>query len=516
MASSIQSRLGATPNESVKAPVVVASNAALTLSGEQTVNAVAVVTGDRVLVKDQADATTNGIYVVSTTAWARAPDWDSSDDVVNGVLVLDTNSRVFYSVQTADPYVIGGSTVSFVAIDSVPGEFAFVSGVDLTISGGGNLILPAPPTSLPVDPGVVWSNSGLLTVGEGVTVVFSEDVDGNIVGGVGAGAALTTGLDNFIAGVGAGASVIDKSFSVYLGNYSGSLATTGIGNVAVGYEAMYQGAAHDRSVAIGNGALRLGGGADNTAVGYSTGAGLADAAVRNTIVGKDSMRLGGAAIDCVAIGYAALESGSNNQDVVAIGTRAMRSFGQASASFNVGIGNDVGASFASGVSNVIIGDGAMPSASAANRNVVIGAGAAVNMGTGFYDNVFIGQGASYATPSASITHRLVIDNKATDTPLIDGNFLAQTILFNAEVTVTGDTTFTSGNITLNSGNITLNSGNLTLTVGDLTLDGNLTTNSGDLDVVVGRVFFRSLGTTDPADAGRLWVDPSGFLKVSAG
>jgi hypothetical protein len=46
----------------------------ITLSGAQTIDGVAVVAGDRVLVKNQTDATQNGVYVVAAGAWARAAD----------------------------------------------------------------------------------------------------------------------------------------------------------------------------------------------------------------------------------------------------------------------------------------------------------------------------------------------------------------------------------------------------------------------------------------------------------
>ena len=62
------SRLGTSPEEGIKAPVVVATIANITLSGEQTINSVAVVAGDRVLVMNQTDPVENGIYVAATTA----------------------------------------------------------------------------------------------------------------------------------------------------------------------------------------------------------------------------------------------------------------------------------------------------------------------------------------------------------------------------------------------------------------------------------------------------------------
>jgi hypothetical protein len=71
----VDNSAGLDPKESVRA----ATTGPITLSGEQTIDSVAVVAGNRVLVKDQADAKTNGIYVVvDGGAWTRALDLDGS------------------------------------------------------------------------------------------------------------------------------------------------------------------------------------------------------------------------------------------------------------------------------------------------------------------------------------------------------------------------------------------------------------------------------------------------------
>ncbi len=73
-----------------KQAVVAGTTGNITLSGEQTIDGVAVVTGNRVLVKDQTDATENGIYVAAVGAWARAADFDSLApiDEINGAAVF--------------------------------------------------------------------------------------------------------------------------------------------------------------------------------------------------------------------------------------------------------------------------------------------------------------------------------------------------------------------------------------------------------------------------------------------
>lgn len=105
-----------TTSVAVKPPCRVQTTAAITLSGEQTVNGVAVVTGDRVLVKDQADNTTNGIYIADTSAWSRAPDFDGSLDAVDGTLVLVHNASgpdQLWELSATNPVVIGTSALTF-------------------------------------------------------------------------------------------------------------------------------------------------------------------------------------------------------------------------------------------------------------------------------------------------------------------------------------------------------------------------------------------------------------------
>jgi len=118
MATSFQSRLGTSPEEGVKAPVAVATTANITLSGLQTINGYTTVAGDRVLVKDQTDATENGIYDAATGSWTRAKDWNKANDVVNGVLVLDANTGQLYRASFSGTFIIGTTSVNFYDVDT--------------------------------------------------------------------------------------------------------------------------------------------------------------------------------------------------------------------------------------------------------------------------------------------------------------------------------------------------------------------------------------------------------------
>lgn len=107
---------GVMTSVAVKAPVAVASSGSLTLSGAQTVNGVAVAETDpptRVLVKDQADATKNGIYDVFEGAWLRSVDFDGAYDAVQGSQVLSYSGARTYYLTTANPVVFETSAITF-------------------------------------------------------------------------------------------------------------------------------------------------------------------------------------------------------------------------------------------------------------------------------------------------------------------------------------------------------------------------------------------------------------------
>ncbi len=76
-----------------KEAVTVATTGNITLSGTQTIDTVAVVAGDRVLVKDQTDKKTNGIYIVASGAWSRATDTDSASELVKATVFIEKGSQ---------------------------------------------------------------------------------------------------------------------------------------------------------------------------------------------------------------------------------------------------------------------------------------------------------------------------------------------------------------------------------------------------------------------------------------
>ncbi len=106
---------GLVAGAATKNPCRVASDSNITLSGEQTIDGIAVVSGDRVLVNGQTDGTENGIYEADTGAWSRTKDCDGSYDLVSGTAVFvrdGTNAGIYY-LDTADPITIGTTSLSW-------------------------------------------------------------------------------------------------------------------------------------------------------------------------------------------------------------------------------------------------------------------------------------------------------------------------------------------------------------------------------------------------------------------
>lgn len=118
MSANLIDRLnGVLSSVAIKAPVKAATTANVTLAGEQTIDGVSLLTGDRVLVKNQTSASENGVYVVDTSSWDRASDFDGNRDIVKGTFVRvvsgTENANKAYGVTSSDPITIGTSPITF-------------------------------------------------------------------------------------------------------------------------------------------------------------------------------------------------------------------------------------------------------------------------------------------------------------------------------------------------------------------------------------------------------------------
>ncbi|AAU90976.1 putative prophage MuMc02, head decoration protein [Methylococcus capsulatus str. Bath] len=100
-----------------KQSVRAATTANITLSGTQTVDGVALVAGDRVLVKNQTTASQNGVYVVAAGAWGRATDFDSNAEVTAGACMFVSEGTVngdqTWVLTTNDAIALGTTSLTF-------------------------------------------------------------------------------------------------------------------------------------------------------------------------------------------------------------------------------------------------------------------------------------------------------------------------------------------------------------------------------------------------------------------
>jgi len=104
-------RRGLNASTAIKSPVIAASTGNLTLSAAQTVDGIALVATNRVLCKNQTDASENGIYAVNSSTWVREPDWDGIGDVVEGTMIPvsrgTTNALTWWLVTNTGTITIG-------------------------------------------------------------------------------------------------------------------------------------------------------------------------------------------------------------------------------------------------------------------------------------------------------------------------------------------------------------------------------------------------------------------------
>lgn len=156
MTSTITDRIdGISTSVAIKAPCRAATTANITLSGEQTIDGVACVAGDRVLVKNQSVSAENGIWVVSASAWQRAKDFNGARDVVTGTLVKiisgTTNSGMTAEVSTTGAITVGVTGLSFTLWDMNFNNYVAKSGAlmegDLTFNSGAQVVLDDSVTS---------------------------------------------------------------------------------------------------------------------------------------------------------------------------------------------------------------------------------------------------------------------------------------------------------------------------------------------------------------------------------
>ena len=196
------------------------------------------------------------------------------------------------------------------------------------------------------------------------------------------------------------------NYNVFVGENAGNAMTTGRRNVGVGYNALSnQFRQHD-----------------NVAVGFNAANAFED--VRRTIaVGSNAMSSVDSVDFNIALGHNALINHEERNYNIAVGAFTLGN--SINARNNVALGTGALSSMVSGGFNVAIGHRAGESSVGNNYCVYLGHMAGANNTSG---------------------RRMFIDNSATATPLIWGDFSVDSIVINGSILITSNLTY-GGNIT---------------------------------------------------------------------
>jgi len=361
---------GLASGAAIKVPCRVATTAAITLSALQTIDGVTVVTGDRVLVKDQADTTENGIWVADTGDWSRSKDCDGNLDTVDGTIVMvnegTVSEKALYRLEATDPVI--------------PGTSAIVWAVAITANA--ILFIPA---------------------GTGAPETTVQQQLRNYTG-TGFG---TYNATNTISGIDAlGQTDGSVGYNTAVGWKSQENATIAGNNTSFGARSMRKNIEGNNSVAVGENALQNMG-VDSSAPAYNTAVGMGAMYVKadgsnNTAVGADAFGSFKDEADRISGDVTGVyHDWANNVDT---GGSNNSAFGQNAITY------------ASGDSNTGIGQGSAVYLTTGDNNTVVGAeaGAAGSpSGLGNYletgsNNTLIGYKASPTYAARGADHMTAI------------------------------------------------------------------------------------------------------------
>lgn len=117
-----------------KPPANAATTVNITLSGLQTIDTVPLVAGNTVLVKDQSTLSENGIYIVSSGPWSRAPGADTWAEYEGAIIYIESGGQATTAWYcTAQP----GGTLGVTPLQFFNLSFAagYTAGTGLTLIG---------------------------------------------------------------------------------------------------------------------------------------------------------------------------------------------------------------------------------------------------------------------------------------------------------------------------------------------------------------------------------------------
>jgi len=184
----------------LKGSCKVATTGAITLSGTQSIDGISVVADDRVLVKNQSSASTNGIYLCKAGSWVRSDDMAAGSDGAGAFTFIEQGTANgdagFVCTSDSGAAVVGTNVLAFTqfskSADISAGLGLVKNGNDFDVNVGDGIAIAsdAVKVDLATNPGLQFTsnkldlklqaNLGLMKDANGVKVDFDNSTIGII------------------------------------------------------------------------------------------------------------------------------------------------------------------------------------------------------------------------------------------------------------------------------------------------------------------------------------------------
>lgn len=197
----------------IKGSVRAVSATNLALTGLQTVDAVALIAADRILLKGQTIPAQNGIWLVSASTWTRPQDYAAASTQKSGILVIVTEGTVFGDSKWL------AITDGTITVDTTSTAWnQDLSGTSYT--NGSGLSLTGSTFAVKVGNGVAFDGTQQLTLTPNGTslnvaaagIKITDGTPGQVMlGTTTTGAALFTALTGDVTITGAGATTVNNT-----------------------------------------------------------------------------------------------------------------------------------------------------------------------------------------------------------------------------------------------------------------------------------------------------------------